>query len=176
MTNAPPAATTPTEDRLEIYWTEKPSLDADSDIDDIIMQLELLVSRTERAIIRSLEPVAIVAGHDAQLTDAYQNVTHATRESTVGYVLPPGGSSDEDTFAMLAQARAEGLNPGHVDYEPVVSEANNVDMVVQTMTDYSLFLNLRDGSAGPFVWNAVAAHVGEAEQAVHSAILRYFKP
>lgn len=174
MTNAPPQ-TPATIDRFEIYWTEKPFLDGDSAIDDIILQLEMLAERTERAIARSLEPVATAAGHDAQLTDAYRNVTHATRESTVGYVLPPGSSSDEDAIAMLAQARAEGLNPGHVDYEPVQSDDENIDMVVQSMTDYSLHLNLRDASAEPFVWNAVASHVGQAEQAVHTAILRYFK-
>lgn len=157
------------------FWSEKPFLDGDNSIDEIIEHLDILEDRVTRALTRALEPVAENMGQHAQLTDAYENVTHATRESTVGYVLPPGGTSDDSPQAVLAQARAESLNPGHVDYGLVEADDDEIAVIVQSMTDYSLHLNLRGGSESAYLLDSMASGVGLAEQTVQDTIKRYFK-
>lgn len=100
------------------------------------------------ALTESSTDVAI----SAQGTGTYEDVTGATRVSTVAYVTDENGPNE---IPFVAIEDANDLNPGHADEQsmPPYDDLTTGQIALYSMsaTDYSYFLNIRKGGESMYL-------------------------
>lgn len=153
---------------------QRNTITADESFVILDAQLEELERRVTEDIKRAMEQIAPAVQDAAQATTVYNNVTGATRASTVAYVLGLGDAYHPSFF--LAFNEAESLNPGHGDPDPPRPPLpGEITLYVLSATDYSKWLNERRGSASAYLLDAIATNSGALQAAVNAAIRRYFR-
>jgi hypothetical protein len=126
-------------------------LNSDAQFIAMYRTLELLGERADRAMLRSLQYSTRELENAAKETDAYNDDTRATRESTVAFVL----GHDTMNRAGWAEAVAESLREGHGVRTIQADEANiggsGYTIVLTAGTDYTQHLELANAGQNAFL-------------------------
>jgi len=137
-----------------------PSVPVGSGFEVIDLFLKLWPEYVENGVFEAFGYVASAVEDDAKSTDTYQNVTGATRASTVAFAHD---AVQLPEIAFEAVAVANNLNPGHADDDslPPLDGMNigELALTVMTATDYSYWLNIRNGGESMYLEAAIANNI-----------------
>lgn len=122
-------------------------------IDDFLARYANVI---DAAVFQALVDVAPTVEVDAQGTSTYNDDTGATRASTHAYAHDNNLVPDSVYEAMQ---RAEDLRPDSTSYESVPENDTIPDdivcLTVMSATEYSYFLNIRQGGASMYLEEAL---------------------
>jgi len=111
----------------------------------------------------------------ATATDAYSDVTGATRASTMAFVADasdfPGPVPDQ------SRATVTLYNPGYEDEENTLAAPGAYQLVLDTMsgTNYSYYLNIRNGLESAYLLDALHIGATHAFDALCAALSDMFR-
>lgn len=106
---------------------------------------------------------------EAVATTAYGDDTTATRNSTVAYIAVGGGADPPEP--EIAQAVANGYRAGSAqDDLPPLPVDGQISLYLYTATDYSFFLNIRNGGETMFTAHAIEHALPDLEAAIEQRL------
>lgn len=126
-------------------------------IDDFLSRYANVI---DGAVFNALVECTPPVEGDAQATNAYENDTGATRASTIAYAHD---NNDVPDVVYEAMSRAEALRPDSTSYESVPDNDTIPDdvvcLTVMSATEYSYFLNIRNGGASMYLEEALLGNL-----------------
>jgi len=130
--------------------------------DAIIAGMPLLVEALVDGLEKGLRTRVLPVYEAAILTNAYEDDTTATRNSTNAVVFRSEHFPPPQFAASIAAA--EQWRPGSADPDTGGPQPPQHTLVLEAYaaTMYSEWLNIRYGGESQFLWNAIATHVDSA--------------
>lgn len=138
---------------------------------ELLKGFDAYLTRLAAGTVDGLGAVARNIEQDAVETDAYQDDTGATRDSTTAYVIGLG-IDDSDRFEAAAD-KARAFNPDHVDVTTVGTVPDAIGLVVlSTPTDYAIDLERDYGGQHAYLAETLLTGAASAISTIAKAVRR----